>query len=796
MANVQPSTEKKTFPGKPNQLVAYSEKTPEWFQQNCDYLIRNSWGIGNATQIDNMQQYYDVYNNRFPMKWFSHITDPLSAKKEQHKKFPAKIRPINILRTNVDLLINELTQRPFVYQVTNTGEAAYNEYTEQLQKQLVNNLTQHFVMAAQQAAEAGQVPGMQPVEVGAPEIPEKLKERFQGSYKDNQAIRGQRWMERTLDQTRFLSKRSEMMKDYLISGYTMSKMELVGGEVQYDRVSPLELRYGGSPNITFIKDASWAVHREYLTVADATERFCNSLSSKSVRKLYDGTGTHGDVAFQPSFLYDYLKSSTAQATDLVAVYHTVWRGKKMVKILSYPDPTTNTMEELEVDEDYPVDKFAGETARVEYRDEIYQCYRLNDDIYAEEGPVTVQCEGNLPYNGRAFSDTHSENISILAMGLPFQLMVMIINWTMERLIAKSKGKILLMDVHAIPDHGDWDEEKFFYYAEALGYGLLDRNKRNVDKSWNQYQVLDLSMYEQIKQLIDLQNHFRQMWDDILGITMPRKGQTFASSSPTNNQASLFQSNVITDNIYTSFEEFIHEDLNNLLEYSKIATSDGTKALYTSDMFDTMLLELDPTEYCNAALGIMVRTSAKEQRKLNELKSYMQEMLQNGVKPSTIMEIILTENVAELRTKLKHIEAIQAEAEKANANSVEELKAAEAERARQFKIFENELAKDLMNAEWDRKDENTMVKGEYDLVAFSKSMDNDADGVDDGAEIETRVLARLKLLKEERLKLAELDTKKAMQDKDLMSKAEDRASKERIAERDAQVKMKNKVSGEK
>jgi hypothetical protein len=326
--------------------------------------------------------------------------------------------------------------------------------------------------------------------------------------------------------------------------------------------------------------------------------------------------------------------------------------------------------------------------------------------------------------------------------------------------------------------------------------LMDRDKRKVDKSWNQYQVLDMSMYENIKQLIDLQNHYRQLWDDTLGITAPRKGQTYASSSPTNNERSLFQSNIITDNIYTSFEEFINEDLNDLLHYSRILLSEGTKSLYTSDMADTLLLELDPEEYCNALLGVIVKTSAKEQRRLDELKGYMQEMLQNGVSPSTILEIIVAENVAELRTQLKVIEANQAKMETEKAENENAAKQAQIELQQQFSIFENSLKEALINTEWDRRDQNTMIKGEYDIVSFTKSEDNDGDGTPDAMEIADRVMARFKLLSEERLKQRELD-----------EKAKDRQTKERVEDKKiagalerekikARTAIKNKTSGEK
>ena len=79
----------------------------------------------------------------------------------------------------------------------------------------------------------------------------------------------------------------------------------------------------------------------------------------------------------------------------------------------------------------------------------------------------------LPYNGRCYSHLHSENISILEFGLPYQQMYTIINYVLEKTIAKSKGKIIPIDQAAIPKKDGWDDEKFFYYADALGYMMLE-----------------------------------------------------------------------------------------------------------------------------------------------------------------------------------------------------------------------------------------------------------------------------------------------------------------------------------
>jgi len=219
-------------------------------------------------------------------------------------------------------------------------------------------------------------------------------------------------------------------------------------------------------------------------------------------------------------------------------------------------------------------------------------------------------------------------------------------------------------------------------------------------------------------------------------------------------------------------------------------------MFTSDLMDNALLDLDPVEYIGAMLGIVVRTSAKEQRKLDEMKMYMQELIQNGVKPSTLMEIILSENVAELRTKLKEIERIQAMSEQQMAQSQEEAAAMADERKMAFAEFQNGLDLQLQEAEWNRRDQNEMIKGEYNIVSFQGNADPNANGVPEGTEIADRVMERFKTLSDQRTVAMQEDAKMKMHKDKVQIEREKMATtleKEKIK---GQYALKNKTSGEK
>ena len=55
---------------------------------------------------------------------------------------------------------------------------------------------------------------------------------------------------------------------------------------------------------------------------------------------------------------------------------------------------------------------------------------------------------------------------------------------------------MLMEMNTIPKRHGWDEEKFMYYADAMGFAFIDstaEGKSGERVTFNQYQVLDMSL---------------------------------------------------------------------------------------------------------------------------------------------------------------------------------------------------------------------------------------------------------------------------------------------------------------
>lgn len=783
---------------RPIQTLSWAEKeanNKQWYKDNINYGISAEESMTTVVSVDgrDLAMLYQVYNNKFPSQWFNHITDPLSAKAPQHKAFPAKIRPVTILRPNIDLLLGEYPRRPFIYQVNNLGEGGYNNYTEALQKKVQQNIQQHFDQQFQ--ATLAQMSGEEAQQAKQPPLPEKLLEEFHATYKDAIAIKGQQWLNRAVKEYKVKQKHLKMFKDWLIAGDVVSYKGIEHGSFCYERISPLHFRCEKSADSDLYEDAESQTVKRLMTVSDVVDRFYEDLSKEDIIGL-----ERSNFRTAQTF-YDTL-SSQAGELGLIPVWHRVWKARKKVNILHTIDPETGEEQMMQVDEAYVPSKALSEWVEVIWPNEIYEGWKIGHDIYTRMQPIAVQrnqmnnfSAAKMPYNGRKFSNTHAQNLSVLEIGIPFQIMYIIVTRTLELTIAKSKGKILLIDHAAIPNEGDWNEEKFFYYAEALGYGLLNRNQIGVDKSWNQYQVLDMTLFDTIKQLIDLQSYFKEQWDDVLGVNRQRKGQTYASDAVGTTERATFQSTIMTDIIYNLFEEFTESEMQGILDFSKFVNVDGVKAVWNDDEFGTQIMEIDPNTYCSADLGVLVDSSTEAITAKNKMEATTTAMLQNKVKPSVIAEVIQTKNIAELKTKLKRIEELEAQAQQALQEGEEANAKAADERKMRYAEFENSLEKGLMNETYDRKQEIQNSINATNTFTFQDG-DSNNNGVPDYKEVQEALHNKEKLEAETRGKDLDWVAKVNKDNQDAALKSQDLAIKNKQVDLQHKAAMKPKPTTKK
>lgn len=786
---------------RPSQQLTWSQKIAnsyKWFKDTADYYISQAgmFHYGNESYTE-INQLYDVYNNEFPASWFTHVTNPLATKNPVHKRYPAKIRSTNILRTNIDQLIGEYARRPFTYQVLNRGEDGYNRYTSELQQKLAQNMTEHFVAFFQQDALARGIPIEEIPQPEDIEMPWEVQEKFKLSYKDALAVDGQRWLRRALDEYRIHRKRRQMFLDWMVAGCSFSYKNIEHGDLVYEKVDPRELEYDKSLHQEMIEDGEWVVRRQWYTLSDVVDKFYEHLKKEDLLEL-----DRRPFLFSTDTFASHLKSVYGDVSrGKIPVYHVQWKARKKFNYITAIDANGELVQEI-VDEDYvPAEH---ENLESEWGNEVYECWRIGRDMYVNPRAVPVQRNAmnnfsscKLSYNGAKFSPTTTGTFSVLKQGVPMQILYIIVTYQLEKTIAKNKGKIQLIDKNAIPTNKGWDEEKFFWYSDTMGWGLLNRNQPGVDKSWNQYQTLDLSTFKDIKELIDIQNWIRQQWDLVTGFNDQRRGQTQASSQSGTTSQAIFQSNLVTDLLFLGFEDFMETELQGLLDLSKFLNVDGMKGLYNGTIYDRELINIDPVAYCNADLGILLSRSPEEQDKVTILKQMLQPLVQNGLSPSMLVEIIDAGNMAEIKGKLLKIEEIQqrqAEAgQQAEAQAMEQAD----KRLAAIEAMKNDLKLQLQEHEYQWKERLTMLEGQIDMnSAALLSRDETVSAVPDVEAIYDRYFKTLEMTTNTRLKTMEMAQADRMQRRELAQRERESQRKAETDKLKARTALKNKTSGEK
>lgn len=772
---------------KPQQSIAYDKKDKDWREANLEYFINSalfdSVSIGvDVTEKDLLSspaQWYRIYNNEIDESLFNYITNPLNSTTPIYKSFPARIRPLNIIRPIVDLLVGEYSKRLFKFDVVNLdGDGVVNSFLDAKLATFKKNVTDRLV------AEIEKAKGEQGAENIDIPNPATLMDDLNSNYKDLKALKGYKALKLIEHEQKLREKLKDMFKDWIIAGEVTSIKGVKRSILDYDRLSPLWVKTDKSTHVKNYEDGSYSVARFRMTVADLVDRFYEDMKESDLLSLEADEETYRANLY--THFTHYKKED--KVSDKADVYYVTWKSRKKIGFLSYNDPVTGEPLTLEVDESYKVDKEAGETCEWVWVNEVWEGWRINDDIYIGIKPINVQrnemnnhSSCKLPINGRKFSDTEANNTSVVALGIPYQIMFIILNFRIELMIAKSKGKIALLDKNTIGDSSTGGQEETLYYAEALGYMLIDRDAEGVDRSWNQYSVLDMSLFDQIKQLVEIARYYKDSWEELLGISRQRKGDVSSSDGKGTTEEAIFRSSIISDIIFSTFDEFVESELQGLLDLSKFAWIDGKLGYYRNDDGRMELFSVDPEDFVTSSLGVFVDLVSQLQPKLDLMKQQINAIAQRkDIKLSTVADLIFTESYAELKAKLKKAEAIEAEIARQTAENEAE-REKELEKIKEdYAVFNNFLEKQLINTEWDRRDNNEIIKGEIaGRVAKTPSgMDIDMNAI--VAESNKR-LSDMNKTSLEREKIRSNEKIAAMKDK---------TEKEKIA-----ASLKNKVVGE-
>lgn len=827
----------------PVQKLPMSKKTKEWKENCVDYIIgksgfSNGGGNNGRTRYEEMQTYYDLYNSIYNEKDLLYVTNPF----KQKDGFPATAQDYNIIKPKIDLLLGEETKRPFNFKVVRTSDNATSEMQEKAKQMLTDyimgmitaNMGQEEAMRFQQAIQSGEI---------LP--PEQIQKYLNKDYKDiaeTTAYHSLNYLKNKLNITHEFYKG---WKDALIAGEEIYYVGIINGNPYLERVNPLYFSYDQTADLEFIHDSDWCCRKMIMSATEIYDRFYDKMSEKQLNELLEmiedtSRGGINPEVRKTSLDYPHIKTHTIngftsnpfEGSDNINVWHCCWKSFKKIGFVTYQDPETGEIDELQVDESY---KVTGLEINVEWSwiIEVWEGYRVGEDLYIGIQPLEYQHisadnlnSQKLPYTGVVYNNTNSSPRSLVSMMKPLQYMYIVLWYRLELAMSRDKGKVPVIDVTQIPKSMGIDVNKWMHYLGALGVVFINPYEEGWDipgreggkpSQFNQFQALDLSMANTIDQYINLMNKIEDMVAEISGVSKQREGSIASNELVGNVERSVVQSAHITEPWFWVHNQVKKEALTMLLDTSKVAWKDNKRCLhYILDDATRAFITLSD-EFFYEDMDVFVDDTTKNQQQVEALKQLMQPAMQNGASLLDIAEIITMDNVSMIKQRLEEIEQKRMEQQQA-------MEQAQAEREQQMAQIQNEIKEEelmLKEAEMDLKkyeiDANNATKitvAQLNAYRGVEDMDQDNNGIPDPIEIGKQAIEQQKVnsdiaskqfefnnKRREMEMKREIENKKIQLEKDKMKqemelqKQKDKAAMERERLK-AKTAKANKVVGEK
>lgn len=677
----------------PRQKLSITKKNKEWREKCVEAFIDlSSSGASHNKQKDDMKILYDYYNGVIDEADYKYVLKPYG---KSRKNFPSEMRNYPIIKPIIDLLLGEKSKRPLNYTVTVQNSDSITIKEQQKQEAIAINLRQRFL---QEVQAMGVDIGVNMDEIPTPK---HIADMFEINYVDNRAVLGQQAMNYIMQEQEVYDKIQKAWFHYLVTGECYTHRGVRNNEPYYEILNPLDVDYDLDPDLEFVEDGDWALVRKYVHASTVVDAYYESLSEQEILELEEPRHSETDI----SFLYANSsgKDENAYRNRLIEVVNVYWKSRKKIGFLTYLDPETGEFEEVEVEDGFrmPAEiKDLGGKLEFKWVNEVWEGTRIDGRIYVNINPILNQrlslenpSKCKLPINGRRYSDINSRNISLVKLGIPYQLNYNIYKYRLELAIARSKDIIAQFDINMIPKK--WDMDKFMYYVEGTGIAWVDYNKEGIQLNPQHQSVMDMSI-KTIGQYITLLDSILVEWEKISGVSRQRQGEIGAYEGKASSQQAILQSSHITEDLFRKFERMEQRDFQALLDYSKEAWLTGKRGMFVLPDGTTDFLDINSLEYMEANFGIFVSDAGKDQEKLQNIKGLTQAMMQNGAKPGDIAEMLDSDSFTQIKKNLKLADKANSELEQAQQEAQQQMQ------QQQLEAQQVQLEADMLEREKDRQ----------------------------------------------------------------------------------------------
>lgn len=666
--------ENKSINGFPSQKKTKAQKTKEWAKQCVDSADNNTAyhheGIRKKRRdkLINLNLYNGIIDSR-------DLEATINPSGLQGSFIPDSIPHYPIAAPKVDLLVGEEYNRRFDYKVIVTNPDAISKKEEEKKNMWLKKL-QEILLSEDLTEEQMQVQM------------EKFNKYVAYEWQDIRELMATNILKHYFEEQEFKFKFNEGFKNALLMGEEIYQTDIISNEPVLNVLNPLNVhivRSGASP---WIEDADLIIIDEYWNPGRIIDTYYDKLKESEISRIEGGftsaqEGEHVGLIHQEPELWvktedvdQYLNLAEMNGHTFnhhydvngnTRVLRVFWKSLRRIKKVKFYDSDGNEQYDY-FPEDYVEDQTKGEESKFLWINEWWEGTKIGKDIYVNMRPRPIQynrlenpskCHPGIV--GLVYNTNQMKSVSLMDRMKQYQYLYDATKDRLNKAMAKYMGPLMELDLAKVP--GDWEVDKWLFYAYSTGLAITDSFKEGnkgastgkLAGSFNTTgRVMNLDMGNYIQQHIQMLEYIKAEMGEIVGINKQREGSISNRETVGGVERAVNQSSHITENWFMKHDAVKARVLSIFLETAKIALKNRSKKVQFILGDDTVqALNLDGNDFSEADYGILVSLNNKYQ----ELDRAMRELAHAGIQNdkmdfSTLMSIYTSESISDIRRKIE------------------------------------------------------------------------------------------------------------------------------------------------
>lgn len=752
----------------------------QYYKEQLDLLDsrgfsrNNFFNDGRINDIRRKKVNYELFNNVLNLKDFSYVCQPFGA---EIGELPAQMANRDIISGKIKALLGMEANRSFTWKVAAINEEAttrkeqetFGRMRDFVISSIMQPIAQNIEMQYQEQLNGKKLSPDQQKQVQdqiqselSAKTPEEVMKYMAREHQDPAEVLAKQLMKYLMQKETITDKFLKGFKHGCISGEEVYWIGIVNGEPVVRVINSLYFDHAKSPDSEMIEDSEWGMVELRMTVTEVVGQFGSELGDKDIDDLYEQYPIGS-----PSQVYsneDDFSFEEGRYDNTIRVLYAEWKSQRKIGFLS----VINEQGELDtiiVNEDYKLNTNNGDV-EIDWQwiPEVHHGYKIGADLYVGLGPIPGQHKDldnlydcKLRFVGVSYDNMNAETTSLVDRMKAYQYYYNIIMYRIELLMASDRGKILMMNINAIPTSAGIDIQKFHYFMEANKIAFYnpneEGNKGGSADAGSVAKEIDMSLVSDIAKYIQFAEYIEKRCGDSVGINANVEGQTSPNEAVRNAQSNLTQSINILEPYFQLHNNIKRNVLQRLIETAKVAYTESKpkKLSYVLDDMSMALLDLnsDNQELLdNSTYGIFVGDSAADTRAKQAVEQLAHAAMQTQqVDLLDVVKVLRSDDIQEaeelLEVGTQKAQQIQAQNQQKQMQMQQEN--AQMEREHEQEMWAHEKDMVMLKAEQDR--ETKVQVATISAMGYDLNKDEDQDGEPDVLEVAKHgIEANIKLRK--------------------------------------------------